>query len=190
VLTDYTLSYDPPAFAGLAPLAVQLNVEIQGANDLVNKTDVLYQQKPFSLNAYTYDRWAASPVTLVQTFLVRDLRSSGLFEGVFDYRGNLRARYLLTGTLEEFHEVDGGETGHGRLRITVSLLDLGERGGGQTLLFQRSYAARGPEGPQDAGGLAASMSEAMRKVSAGLVADVHAALEGAVSEGASGNSGG
>jgi ABC-type uncharacterized transport system auxiliary subunit len=114
----------------------------------------------------------------VQAFLVRDLHDSGLFAGVFDYRTNLRARYLLTGTLEEFYEVDSGERGHGRLRLTVSLLDLGDRGAGQTLLFQRSYAADGPEASQDAGGLAASMSEAVREVSVGLISDVHSALGG------------
>jgi ABC-type uncharacterized transport system auxiliary subunit len=158
------------------PLPVQLNVELRAANDLLTKTDMLYQQKPYSLNAYVYDRWAAPPVDLVQAHLLRDLRASGLFEGVFAYRGNLRARFLLTGTLEEFHEVDGAESGHGRLRLTMSLLDLGEHGTEQVLLFQRAYAAEGPEKAQEAGGLAASMSEAMQSVSGNLIADVHSAL--------------
>jgi ABC-type uncharacterized transport system auxiliary subunit len=187
VVTDHTLDYPPPAFPGLAPLAVQLNVELHGATDPVDKTDMLYRQKPFSLNAYTYDRWAASPVTLLQSFLVRDLHMSGLFAGVFDYRTNLRARYLLTGSLEEFYEADSGETGRGRLRLTVSLLDLGDRGTGQALLFQRSYAAEGPETSQDAGGLAASMSEAVREVSTALIPDVHSALEGSSNGGSPGS---
>jgi ABC-type uncharacterized transport system auxiliary subunit len=177
VLTDYTLEYPPPQLAALPALPVEINVELLAASGAVGGPEMLYQQKPFSLNAYTYDRWAADPVTLVQSFLVRDMQGSGLFAGVFEYRENLRARYRLTVTLEEFWEEDAGEVAHARIRLRASLLDVGE--GGQSLLFQRSYQAQGPEAAQNAGGLAASMSQAMREVSASLIADVRSALAGA-----------
>jgi ABC-type uncharacterized transport system auxiliary subunit len=179
VTTDYDLRYTPPALSNLAPVDALLSVQVLGTRVELNGTDMAYQPQPYEVNAYTYSRWAASPVTLTSSYLVRDFRQSGLFKGVFEYAASVNSRYLLLISLEEFREIDQENTGQGRISLSAALFDLGPLGDRQLLLFQKQYSAAGPEVQQSAGGLASSMSAALREVSGSLMADVNAGVAAA-----------
>jgi len=58
------------------------------------------------MGTYNNQRWAEPPVEILENTLVRGLRASGRFKGVFTPRYAASARYTLMGHLYEFKEVD------------------------------------------------------------------------------------
>jgi ABC-type uncharacterized transport system auxiliary subunit len=59
------------------------------------------------MGTYEYERWAEPPVAILQTAVVRGLRSSGHFKGVYTMRADPDARFILSGQIYDFKEVDG-----------------------------------------------------------------------------------
>ena len=106
---------------------------------------MLYRQGAFRRDAYHDRRWRVAPADMVTDFLQRDLMQAGLFfRAVLAARDPEDTRFVLTGWLEEFSEVDDGEHRKAVLAATVTFLDLSVREIPGRVVFRRTIAAKQP----------------------------------------------
>ena len=118
----YEVTY--PTKSVVAPDAIDttLSVRVFEASPLYLDNKMVYGFDSPEMGTYEYHRWIEPPVVLLQNSLVRGLRSSGRFKGVYTLRADATGRYILGGQLYDFKEVDG-PTMQARLSYIVRLRD-------------------------------------------------------------------
>ena len=77
------------------------------ASHLYLDDKMVYGMDSPEMGTYEYHRWAEPPVELLQDSLVRGLRASGRFKGVYSLRSDVNGQFILAGHLYDFKEVDG-----------------------------------------------------------------------------------
>lgn len=118
----YTLQLPTPASFSSAARAAQLGVQAPRASHLLRQDRIVYFTHQNQLNTYPYDRWADSPVFLVQSLLIRQLRDAGLFNNVVPYRAQKGLDYVLRGRLLAMEEVDGPAGVTARFGLELALV--------------------------------------------------------------------
>ena len=169
----YTLEYDPPALEELDPLPVVLRLQRFGVSPTYNTNRLIYRDDSFEREAYLYHKWRANPGDLVSYFLGRDLRQSGLFNGVLAYDSQSPASFMLEGFVDEFLEWDEGNVWHAVLTISITLMVENEPDISRKILFQKTYHAKEPSTKKHPQELAAAMSQAMSKISREVTMDIY-----------------
>jgi len=173
VVQQYLLDYSPPSLAGLARANEVLRVESFSTAQAFASTSMLYRKSPLELSSYSRERWRVMPCDMVTDFLLRDLRNSGTFTAVLAYEDPGGGRYVVTGTVVEFLEVDGSDGPRARLSVDATLLDTTEREIAKRFVFQKTYTIEEPMKDKSARALADSMSGAMKKFSGQVMVDIH-----------------
>lgn len=173
VVQQYLLDYSPPAPAGLAKANEVIRVEPFSTAQAFAGTAMFYRPSSFELSSYSRERWRVIPGDMVTDFLLRDLRNAGMFTAVLAYEDPGEGRYVVTGTVAEFLEVDGSGGPRARLSVDATLLDTTEREITKRVVFQKTYTVEEAMKDKSARSLAESMSGAMKKFSGGLMADIH-----------------
>ncbi|HEX7504321.1 MAG TPA: ABC-type transport auxiliary lipoprotein family protein [Syntrophales bacterium] len=181
VVQQYLLDYSPPALAGLARANAVLRVESFSTAQAFASTAMLYRTSPLEMRSYSGERWRVMPCDMVTDFLLRDLRNSGMFTAVLAYEDPGGGRYVVTGTVAEFLEVDGSDGPRARLSVDATLLDTTEREITKRFIFQKTYTVEEPMKDKSARALAESMSGAMKKFSGQVMVDIHRGI-GSVKE--------
>ena len=176
---QYAFDYTPDVQQGLVTLPETIMVERFSATQLYNSTAMVYQEEPGRRDQYLYHRWRVNPADLVSDYLLRDLRSSNLFQGVFNYRSNESSRYLLAGDVEEFQEYIDKEDHQAIVSLNVTLLDTARPALPDRILFQKSYRIAEPIDEKSPAGLAKGMSRAVAKVSRLLLSDIFNVVQAA-----------
>ncbi len=178
VTNHFLLEYPAPVFGHKTPLPESIRVELFAAAQAINSTQMVYFPQPFQAATYAYNRWQASPAHLVTDFLLRDLRQSQLFAGVFGYQQSGLGRFRLEGAVQEFAEVNDPAGWQAVLAVSITLSDLSEAEITQRVILQRTYRHTQPMLEKTPTGLAQAMSQAMAAVSADLIRDVYQAAAG------------
>jgi ABC-type uncharacterized transport system auxiliary subunit len=173
VVQQYLLDYSPPALAGLTKTNEVLRVEPFSTAQAFTGTAMFYRPSPFELSSYSRERWRVMPGDMVTDFLLRDLRNAGTFTAILAYEDPGESRYVVTGTVAEFLEVDGSNGPRARLSVDATLLDTTQREITKRVVFQKTYTVEEPMKDKSARALAESMSGAMKKFSGELIADIH-----------------
>jgi cholesterol transport system auxiliary component len=173
----YTLEYDPPVVEADRPLPVVLRVDRFGIDPLYDANRIVYREGRFRRDAYVYHRWWANPAEMVPHFLARDLKSTGLFQGVFVFDRTLPATHVVEGNVDAFYESDGPDGWWAVLSLRISLLAANEPDVTRKVLFQRDYHRREPTDEKSPRALAAAMSRAMARTSQAMVTDIYHRLE-------------
>ena len=175
--TDYyTLEYDSPALKDLPALPFVLRVERFTVAPLYNSHKIIYSDKPFRRNEYGYHKWRANPGDLVTYFLARDLRHSALFKGISVMDSRLAYSYAITGSVDEFYELDSKQTWEAVLTFTITLTRENEPDISKNIIFQKKYHTREICLKKNPQGLAEAMSKGMKKLSRSVITDIHEAL--------------
>lgn len=175
VTNHFLLDYPVPVLARKAPLTESIRVELFAAAQAINTTNMVYQPGPYQSATYAYNRWQVNPAHMVTDFLLRDLRQSGLFAGVFGYQQSGIGRFRLEGTVQEFAEVNEPAGWQAVLAVSITLSDLNEPEVTRRVILQRNYRQIEPMAEKTPVGLAQAMSRAMAVVSASLISDVYQA---------------
>jgi ABC-type uncharacterized transport system auxiliary subunit len=164
----YQLTYAPAAPATQSALNVTLLVRSFDATHLFKEDRIMYSVNANEVGAYEDSRWIAPPVEILQTALVRGLRSSGQFRTIFTVRGEGGGDYALTGYLYQFGEVDGSEI-VARLNYIVRMRD---RTTGN-ILWSHTYNHDEPATDKSIPAVVAAMDKnvqrSVQEVNAGLV---------------------
>jgi ABC-type uncharacterized transport system auxiliary subunit len=77
------------------------------APGIYREEQIVYSSGGESMGLYEYHRWVEPPVDMIQEILLRQLRASGHFRGVYMLRSDIHGNYLLHGRLYDFKEVSG-----------------------------------------------------------------------------------
>ncbi|MEW6659501.1 MAG: ABC-type transport auxiliary lipoprotein family protein [Thermodesulfobacteriota bacterium] len=171
----HLLEYPSPEAPRRAQVPDGLKVELFSVAQAYNSPAMVYRPASHQSEAYRYHRWRVNPGQMVTDFLLRDLRHAGLFKAVFPYDSTGKTRFQLEGAVEEFQEVDSGDNWTAVLAVNVTLLDTTKEEITQRVLFQKNYRAAAAIIHRTPQGLAAAMSQAMQKLSAAIISDIHQA---------------
>jgi len=103
----YQITY--PTSGTMAPDAVDtvLMVRTFESSHLYLDDKIVYGMDSPEMGTYEYQRWVEPPVEILQDSLVRGLRASGRFKGVYTMRSDINGQFVLGGRLYDFKEVDG-----------------------------------------------------------------------------------
>jgi len=169
----YTLEYDVPSISNLHTLPLVMQVERFQVAPVYNTSKIIYRQRPFTRDAYTYHMWRANPGELVSYFLARDFQESLAFKAVAAHNTGLLSSHILRGTVDEFYEHDGKDYWEAVLAVSITLMVKNEPDISNRVLFQKSYSARQACSQKNPRALAAAMSEAMANISAKIITDTY-----------------
>ncbi len=173
----YILEYPSPVISARHQLDENLTVEQFAVAQAYNSTDMVYRPNPYESEVYRYHRWRVNPGYLATDYLIRDLRNSRLFRGVFLGPNSGNSRYQLEGTVEAFQELDEPQGWKASLAMNITLLDTAQELLPQRVVFQRNYRAEEPLVQKTPQGLAQGMSQAMETLSAQIINDVYQACQ-------------
>jgi cholesterol transport system auxiliary component len=172
----YTLEYASPAANDLKPLPLVLRVERFSASPLYQTENMVYREKPFKKESYSFYQWRAKPEDMVSYFLMRDLQQSGLFKAVLPAASALPATHLVFGNVEEFLEADQEPAWQAVLAVTIVLRAQKEPDIMKSILLQKTYAVTETCKLKNPQAVAEAMSRAMVQVSQQIIRDIHQAL--------------
>jgi len=118
----YTVDYRPAASGASGAATSQVGVAVPHANHLLRQDRIVYFTNQNELNYYHYHRWAESPAFMVQALLIRQLRSTGLFDDIVAYRAQKSLEYVLRGQLLAMEEVDTATEVKARFGLELELV--------------------------------------------------------------------
>jgi len=168
----YTLEYDPPVAGNRQVLPVVIGVRQFSISPIYNNNRIIYRDKSYERQAYSYYKWRANPAQFVTYYLSRDLRESGIFKGVLPGDSRVAPAYVVEGTVDEFLEVAGNENWQAVLAVSIVLMDENQTDISQKVLFQKTYRTGKPCAQKHPRALAAAMSLAMSEVSLSIIDDL------------------
>ena len=118
----YTVNYQPAATGSSGAATSQVGVAVPHANHLLRQDRIVYFTNQSELNYYHYHRWAESPAFMVQSLLIRQLRSASLFDDIVPYRAQKGLEYVLRGQLLAMEEVDTATEVKARFGLELELI--------------------------------------------------------------------
>jgi len=175
VVTFYTLEYDPPPLAAMAPSPQSLRVERFSAHRAFDGRGMVYRPSPLVLADYPAARWWVAPAELITDAVIRDLRRAGLFAAVFTFRDADDARFILEGDVEECLELRDRDGAQAALTVRITCRDTGGSPA-DGIALQKTYVFREKLQNSSPGELAGGMSRALARFSRQLQADLGQAL--------------
>jgi ABC-type uncharacterized transport system auxiliary subunit len=172
----YTLEYDAPSISNSHTLPLVVQVERFQVAPVYNTTKIIYRQRPYTRDAYTYHMWRANPGDLVSYFLARDFQQSLVFKAVAAHNTGLLSTHILRGTVDEFYEHDGKDSWEAVLAVSITLMVNNESDISNRVLFQKSYSTRKACRQKNPRALAEAMSQAMANISEKVITDIYTFL--------------
>ncbi|MBI9076706.1 MAG: membrane integrity-associated transporter subunit PqiC [Desulfatibacillum sp.] len=175
----YTLEYETPRLEKKTVLPyVVLFKRFSVAPDY-NMLPIVYRNKAFVRNTYSYHKWRSNPGDMATYFLARDFKAQGLFGAVLSYDSNLRMTHSLEGVVEEFYEKDSDEAWEAVFVLGITLIKEQEPDITRQVLFQKQYRLAQKADEKSPESIAKAMSQAMSQASLLVMEDVYAALAAA-----------
>jgi len=175
---QYALEYPPPAFGNLVRVPDSIRVEPLSIARAFSNASMVYRSRPFVYGDDAYNRWKIKPSAMLSDLLLRDMKSAGLFGGVFSGSDSESGDYALGGVIEELYEQE--ESGGGSkavLALNVTLLNRSRQNTGGRLSFQKNYRSVQTMESCDAESMARAMSKAMEALSREIILDTYQAMK-------------
>lgn len=102
-------------------LPVTIIVALPASPDLYRDNRLVYAVGDQKMGAYESERWIGPPPELIRDVLLRNLRASGRYQGVYTPQGKAVGDYVLRTRIYDFKEQDSGSTLTGRLTLEAEL---------------------------------------------------------------------
>ena len=102
-----TVPGDMAPAANENPVPVTLLIGRMTGSALYREDQIVYSSGGQSMGTYEYHRWAEPPTEMITEVMLRQLRASGHYRGVYTLRSDIHGDYLLHGRLYDFKEVSG-----------------------------------------------------------------------------------
>jgi ABC-type uncharacterized transport system auxiliary subunit len=192
----YTFEYDPPTVSQKPFVDASVKIERFRSSSFYESNRIVFKKYPGKIDSYFYHRWWSRPSELVTYFLLRDMRSAGLFRAVLPFDTDMPHTHIIEGYIEEMYEKDDPDAWYAVLSINITLIEAdttdpvirGQRSEvrGQRaldhqssiinhhrLLFQKHYHQTEPCVSKTPLALAGAMSKAMAKLSELIIIDVY-----------------
>jgi cholesterol transport system auxiliary component len=117
-----TVPADVPTATGSDPYHVTLMLAPLTSSHLYREDHIVYTDNGQYMGLYQYQRWAQPPTQMIEDVLLRELRASAHFQGVYSWGSNVRGDYILRGHLYDFREVSANGL-VGRVTLELELHD-------------------------------------------------------------------
>jgi len=105
------------------PLPITLLIGRLKASHLYREDRIVYGTNGEQMGTYEYQRWAEPPTEMIEQMILRELRASGHYAGIYSLSSERSGDYLLHGTLFDFREVSGGSI-LARVSLDLELRDM------------------------------------------------------------------
>ena len=175
-IRHYMLEYTPPHIAFGQRLPVSLKVTPFQSVSVLSSRQIIYRQADFRRETYIYHQWRIPPADMITDLFVRDRRRNNLFMAIAAPGQHFPVTHVLSGTLDQFMEVDHKKHSDAVLSVTLTLTSNDPGAGIGGILLQRNYTYRRAISEPPPLGLTRAMSLAMADFSAAAIHDIHAAL--------------
>lgn len=143
------------------PLPVTLLIGRLKASHLYREDRIVYSGKGEEMGTYEYQRWTEPPTEMIEEMLLRELRGTGRYTGVYSLSSETRGDFLLQGRLFDFKEISEGPL---LARVTLDL-ELRDMKSGATV-WTHNYAHDEPVSTKDIPAVVAALNRnAQRSVS-------------------------
>ncbi len=172
-ISFYILEYPTPAISTNQRIPAALMVKRFSVAPAYNSTKMIFRDGPFRRDEYVFHRWRVNPGDMASGFIGRDLMESGLFRAILSSESEGAADFVLTGSVDEFLEIDEEETWKASLGITVTLSAEKEKDITRKIVFQKTYKSEKILEKKRPAAFVAAMSEAMARISGELIADIY-----------------
>jgi ABC-type uncharacterized transport system auxiliary subunit len=172
----YALEYSSPSFNELAKVSESIRVEPLSIARTFSTASMVYRSRPYVYGDDAYNRWKVKPSVMISDLLLRDMKSTGLFSGVFSTGDTENGDYALSGVIEELYEQEEKGASQAVLDLNVTLLSTSRQNPGGRLIFQNHYRSVQVMQKSDAESMARSMSKAMEALSKEIVLDTYKAI--------------
>lgn len=149
------------------PFPVTLILGHLKASHLYREDRIVYSGRGEEMGTYEYQRWTEPPTEMIEETLLRELRASGDYEGVYSQGSGTRGDFLLLGHLFDFKELSG-ETLQARLTIDLELRDIKS---GITV-WTRHYTHDEPVEGKDVSGVVAALNRNVQRCVAEVAANL------------------
>jgi len=103
------------------PLPVRITVGLPAAPDLYRDNRLVYEVGEQKIGVYENERWIGPPPQLIRDAILRNLRASGHYQGVYTPQGKAGGDYLLRTHIYDFKELDSGSGLTARLTMDAEL---------------------------------------------------------------------
>lgn len=113
-----TIPGDLAPAANPNPVPVTLLIGRITGPALYREDEIVYSSGGEGMGTYEYHRWAEPPTEMIAEIMLRQLRASGHYRGVYALRSDIHGDFLLHGRLYDFKEVSGGSE---VARVTMEL---------------------------------------------------------------------
>jgi len=174
---QYALEYPSPAFGNLERVRDSIRVEPLSIARAFSTASMVYRSRPFVYGDDAYNRWKVKPSVMISDLLLRDMKSAGLFGGVFSGNDSESGDYALGGVIEEFYEQEERDGSKAVLTLNVTLLNRSRQNTGGRLSFQKNYRSVQTMETCDAESMARAMSKAMEALSREIILDTYQAMK-------------
>jgi ABC-type uncharacterized transport system auxiliary subunit len=104
------------------PYHVTLMLAPITSSHLYREDHIVYTDNAQYMGVYQYQRWAEPPTEMIRDVLLRELRASDRFQGVYTWGSNVRGDYILRGHLYDFREISASNL-VGRVTLELELHD-------------------------------------------------------------------
>jgi ABC-type uncharacterized transport system auxiliary subunit len=117
-----TVPSDVTPANGSNPYHVTLMLAPITSSHLYREDHIVYTDNAQYMGVYQYQRWAEPPTEMIRDVLLRELRASDRFQGVYTWGSNVRGDYILRGHLYDFREISASNL-VGRVTLELELHD-------------------------------------------------------------------
>src|ERR1700739_1940295 len=138
------------------------------SSHLYREDHIVYTDNAEYMGVYQYQRWAEPPTEMIRDVLLRELRASDRFQGVYTWGSNVRGDYILRGHLFDFREIDASNL-VGRVTLELELHDA--RTG--TTVWTHFYSHDQPVAGKDVAAVVAALDHDVQQA----VAEFRASLD-------------
>ena len=118
-----TIPGDLAPAANPNPVPITLLIGRLTGPALYREEEIVYSSGGEGMGTYEYHRWAEPPTEMIAEIMLRQLRASGHYRGVYSLRSDIHGDYLLHGRLYDFKEVSGSSE-VARVSMELELRDI------------------------------------------------------------------
>ena len=135
--------------------------------DIYRENQIVYSSGGESMGLYDYHRWVEPPTEMSQEVLLRQLRETSHYRGVYTLRSDIHGDYLLHGRLYDFKEVDGSSL-VGRVTLELELRDIKSH----TVVWTHFYTHDEPVNGKQVGDVVAALDKNVQQGLAETIASL------------------
>ncbi len=159
--TMYVLNLPPPAprtSPPAEPVLGSLEVQEFRCPEHLCEGRIVYRPSPEQVGFYDYHRWAMSPSQAVTRYVADTVRAQSIFKSVTVAGRDTRPAYVLSGSIDQFEEVDQGRDVRALCTISAQLVD----GSTGSVVWTQTASQAVPVGKRNVPGVVVSLSAAAR----------------------------